>query len=81
MANLAHEQCVPCTGGVPVLDDGEISELHMTTPMWEVFSAEGSKRLRRSFKFDTYVDGLVFATRVGQAGGRAGSSPDDHDWL
>lgn len=67
MENLAQEQCVPCTGDVPALTDDQINDLHMTTPMWKVTEADGVKRLRRTFDFDNYLDGVEFASRVGKA--------------
>ncbi len=66
METLAQEQCVPCTGDVPRLNDDEIKELHMNAPMWEVADAEDGKQLQRSFDFERYPDGLIFATRVGR---------------
>ena len=66
MANLAQELCVPCQGDVPALTDDAISELHLQTPMWEVANVDGVKRLRRTFKFDHYLDGVEFASRVGK---------------
>ncbi len=66
MANLAQELCVPCKGDVPALTDDEISELHLQTPMWQVADVDGVKRLRRNFKFDNYLDGVEFASRVGK---------------
>jgi 4a-hydroxytetrahydrobiopterin dehydratase len=65
MDSLIHEQCVPCTGDVPALTDAEIQELHLYAPMWEVVEAEGVKWIRRTFAFDTYGDGVIFASRIG----------------
>ena len=65
MERLAQERCIPCTGDVPQLTDPEIRELHLSAPMWEVAEVEGMKRLRRSFKFERYGDGVIFASRVG----------------
>ncbi len=67
MESLGQEHCVPCTGDVPQVTAEEIQELHLNTPMWDVAEAGGVKRLRRTFAFDKYPDGLIFATRVGRA--------------
>jgi len=66
MEQLAQEQCVPCTGDVPKLSDDEITALHMNTPMWEVAEADGTKQIQRTFDFERYPDGLIFASRVGR---------------
>ena len=66
MAKLAQELCVATKGDVPALTDDEISELQLQTPMWEVAEDGGVKRLRRTFKFDNYLDGVEFALRVGK---------------
>ena len=66
MEKLAQEQCVPCTGNVPKLTDEQISELHLNAPMWEVADKAGVQQLQRTFDFEHYEDGLIFATRVGR---------------
>jgi len=66
MDTLKQEHCVPCTGDVPKLSDDEIQELHMSAPMWEVAEVDGVKQIQRTFDFDRYPDGLIFASRVGR---------------
>ena len=66
MENLAQEQCVTPKGDVPKLSDAEIQELHLNAPMWEVADAEGGKQLQRTFDFDRYPDGVIFASRIGR---------------
>jgi 4a-hydroxytetrahydrobiopterin dehydratase len=66
METFAHEQCVPCRGGVPPLTDPEIDALRLNTPMWDVVDVGGVRQLRRTFAFDAYPDALAFTMRVGQ---------------
>jgi 4a-hydroxytetrahydrobiopterin dehydratase len=66
MEKLAQEKCVPCTGSEPQVTAEELDELRLNTPMWDVAEVSGVKRLRRTFDFDKYTDGLIFATRVGR---------------
>lgn len=66
METLAQERCVPCTGDVPAVSSAEMDELRLSTPMWNVAEEAGVNRLRRTFEFDKYTDGLIFATRVGR---------------
>ncbi len=65
MDKLAQEHCIPCTGAVPQASDEEVKELRLNTPMWEVAEVGGIRRLQRTFDFERYADGLIFATRVG----------------
>jgi 4a-hydroxytetrahydrobiopterin dehydratase len=66
MEKLAQEQCVPCKGDVPKLSDDEINQLHLSAPMWEVAEVDGVKQIQRTFDFERYPDGLIFASRVGR---------------
>ncbi|MBI1256768.1 MAG: 4a-hydroxytetrahydrobiopterin dehydratase [Chloroflexi bacterium] len=66
MEKLAQEQCVPCTGDVPKLSDAEIQELHMNVPMWAVADGDEGKQIERTYEFERYPDGLIFASRVGR---------------
>ncbi|MEP7292202.1 MAG: 4a-hydroxytetrahydrobiopterin dehydratase [Chloroflexota bacterium] len=65
MENLAQEHCIPCTGDVPALTDAEIKEMHLYAPMWSVTEEDGVDQIERTFDFDKYEDGLIFAQRVG----------------
>lgn len=78
MSELASGSCVPCRGGVPTLDDGEIHEYLPQVPSWEVVEVEGIKRLRRSFAFENFRDAMEFAVRVGELAEREGHHPDLH---
>jgi 4a-hydroxytetrahydrobiopterin dehydratase len=62
---LLQEECVPCTGEVPKLTEEEIKQYWLETPMWEVTEQDGVKRLRRTFKFQSYAEALSFAHEVG----------------
>lgn len=66
MASFAQETCIPCTGSVPAATDAEIQELRLNTPMWAIVTEDDIQRLRRTFDFDKYADGLLFTLRVGR---------------
>ncbi|RPI52144.1 MAG: 4a-hydroxytetrahydrobiopterin dehydratase, partial [Chloroflexi bacterium] len=67
MPSLSQEQCVPCRGGEPTLDQFEIEELRPKVPEWEVLEVEGEKRLRRAFRFKNFQQALDFTNAVGAA--------------
>jgi 4a-hydroxytetrahydrobiopterin dehydratase len=66
MDTLAQETCAPGSSEMVKLSPEEIKELHMNAPMWETVTLDGVESLRRSFEFDKYTDGLIYATRVGR---------------
>jgi 4a-hydroxytetrahydrobiopterin dehydratase len=63
--SLHEQKCVPCRGGVPTLSDSEIEELRAGVPGWHVTVVEGSKALRRVFKFRDFAQALAFTDKVG----------------
>jgi len=67
MPSLSQEQCVPCRGGEPVLDQFEIDELKPKVPEWQVLEEEGVMRLRRQFRFKDFQQALDFTNAVGAA--------------
>jgi 4a-hydroxytetrahydrobiopterin dehydratase len=77
MENLAQERCIPCSGDVPPLSEDQIKELHLYAPMWEIVETDGVKKLRRTFNFEKYEDGLIFTSRVG----RLAEEQDHHPTL
>lgn len=54
------------------LTDGQINEQLSTTPSWQV---EG-RELSKLFEFDSYKDGLVFASAVGYLADQLNHHPD-----
>jgi 4a-hydroxytetrahydrobiopterin dehydratase len=64
VSKLSKAECVPCRSGDPSLADGEIKELQVQVPEWNVIEIEGIKRLERSFKFKDYVGAMGFTTQV-----------------
>jgi 4a-hydroxytetrahydrobiopterin dehydratase len=63
MSELAKKQCIPCSGGVPPLDEEAQSRLHGQISDWEI--VEGH-HLRRVFGFDDFAGALRFVNRVGE---------------
>ena len=74
MSELAGKQCVPCRGGVPSLDRGEIQRLsQLLGNGWEVVEEH---HLEKLFEFNDFVDALAFTNRVGVLAEEQGHHPD-----
>lgn len=74
--DLKDKKCVPCETGTPPLTQDQIEPLLKQLKLdWEVI--EG-KKIKYEFKFDTYIDGLKFSSRVGQMAEEEGHHPNIH---
>jgi 4a-hydroxytetrahydrobiopterin dehydratase len=75
MDMLTQMKCVACRKGEPTVTEAEIAELHPQIPDWEIVEHKGIKRLKRTFKFDNFVQALAFTNRVGQIAEAEGHHP------
>ncbi|HXF82914.1 MAG TPA: 4a-hydroxytetrahydrobiopterin dehydratase [bacterium] len=75
MADLAHQQCVPCRGGEPPMTEAEIAAMAPQVPDWQVVERDGIKRLQRVFTFPNFAEALDFTTRVGRLAEAEGHHP------
>src|SRR3989344_5251335 len=75
MANLAAKKCVPCEAGTPPLQEERILELLKEVPTWEV---KENKRIEKTFKFKTFLEGIYFVDRVANLAEVEGHHPDIH---
>ncbi len=65
MAQLEHETCIPCEGGVPKASPAVVTDLARQVPDWHVVTRDAVDRLERVFRFPNFVDALAFTNRVG----------------
>ena len=65
MTDLAHQDCVPCRGGIPPLRASEIAIILPNLPGWQIHEMDGVPRLIRVFPFKKYLDGLAFSNKIG----------------
>ena len=65
--DLRGETCEACRPDSPMVTEAEAAELLRQIPAWEVVEVKGQHRLRRVFPFRTWMDGIRFATQVGEA--------------
>ena len=71
---LCELSCVPCRGGVPPLDEPEISELLAELhDGWEVVDKH---HLTRTFKSPDFATALEFVNNVGTIAEQQGHHPD-----
>ena len=72
-ADLADEKCVPCKGGTPPLDSGQIALLLPRVVGWRV---EEGKKLIKSFRFRDWVEAVAFVNEVSPIAEAEGHHPD-----
>jgi 4a-hydroxytetrahydrobiopterin dehydratase len=75
MSDLAAKTCVPCRGGVPPLQGGEIEKLFSQIEGWEVV---GEHHLTKTYRFKDFKQALDFTNRVGALAEEQGHHPDIH---
>lgn len=61
---LAHERCEACQAGASKLSEAELNEFLKALPNWEQFDQQGVCKLRRSFIFKRYAQGLAFTNAL-----------------
>ena len=74
-SDLANQECVPCKGGVPPLDEAERAKLleALGPNGWEVAAGH---HLWKEYKFPNFVDALAFVNKVGAVAEAQGHHPD-----
>ena len=73
MTDLASRECVPCRGGVPPLEGGEVENLIKELDGWEV--VEGH-HLLKNYEFKDFREALAFVNAVGRLAEEQGHHPD-----
>ena len=73
MTDLASRECVPCRGGVPPLEGGEVENLIKELDGWEV--VEGH-HLLKNYEFKDFREALAFVNGVGRLAEEQGHHPD-----
>ncbi len=74
--DLSQKKCVSCEIGAPPLSSHEYGLLLKQLKLdWEVIE---NKKIKHEFKFDTYLEGLEFAQKVGKLAQDEGHHPSIH---
>jgi 4a-hydroxytetrahydrobiopterin dehydratase len=65
MDDLRQMKCVTVRGGVPPLDETQITHYKPQVPDWQLIEVDGIRRLQRVFKFKNFTEALAFTNKVG----------------
>lgn len=84
--DLATKKCIPCEAGTPPMAKDEAKELLSQVSDWELVDEEGPTvprlrgvkklKIRKRFKFDSYMGGVDFVNRVAKIAEDEGHHPD-----
>lgn len=76
--DLAGKKCVPCEVGMPPMGWGEAEKLLAEVSGWELVDLLSGKglKIRKRFKFNTYMDGVEFVNKVAKIAEEEGHHPD-----
>ncbi len=74
--DLTQKKCIPCGFGTPPLTKDQYEPLLKQLKLdWEVIE---EKKIRHEFKFQSYLEGLEFAQKVGQLAEEENHHPNVH---
>lgn len=76
MSDLVEKECIPCKGGVPPLDQRELTELlDKLGGGWRVVDGH---HLEKEYRFGDFRTALDFTNRVGELAEAQKHHPDIH---
>lgn len=70
--DLAQKKCIPCEGGMPPLNEGEIEKLLKHVDGWEV----EDNRLTKQFNFKNFREAMGFVNKIAEIAESEGHHPD-----
>ena len=77
MSDLADKKCIPCEGGIPGFDIGEIHKYLKKVDGWDVKNNEDkSFYLVKDFKFKNFEESQNFVIKVGNIAEEENHHPD-----
>jgi 4a-hydroxytetrahydrobiopterin dehydratase len=66
MNKLSQSTCEACTADTPGVTDEELKELIAFVPEWDIEIHNEVMQLKRTFKFNNFVNALAFTNKVGE---------------
>lgn len=75
MDDLTKKHCIPCESGDPPVPEEKEDELKVQVPDW-LLLRDGEHKLRRQFKFKTFMDAIAFTNKVADIAEKEGHHPD-----
>ena len=77
MEDLSKKKCVPCEGGIPSFNLGEIHKYLKKVDGWDVKKNENENfYLLKEFKFENFINAQDFVNKVGKIAENEGHHPD-----
>jgi len=73
--SIVNMRCEACRADAPHVTEAEMARLLLQVPQWEILEQDGSKRLRRRFRFDSFAQALTFTNDVGVIAEEEGHHP------
>lgn len=74
MSELASKTCVPCRGGIPPLEGGDLAKLHeQLEDGWAIVE---DHHLSRTYTFPDFAEALAFVNLVGEIAEDQNHHPD-----
>ena len=72
---LASLKCVPCRGGVPLMEQGKVKLMLDVVPGWKK-SAGNIDKIEKLFEFKNFREAMVFVNKVAEIAEEEGHHPD-----
>ena len=70
--DLTQKKCIPCEGGMPPLNEGEIEKLLKHVNGWDVEDG----RLTKQFNFKDFREAMGFVNKIAEVAESEGHHPD-----
>ena len=77
MDDLSKKKCVPCEGGIPSFNLGEIHKYLKKVDGWDVKSDDNKTYyLIKDFKFKNFLESQLFVNKIGELADKENHHPD-----
>lgn len=73
--DLASKKCLPCEGGEPPLTMAQAQDYLKEVNNWELVD-DGSLKIKKQFKFPSYMDGIKFVDKIAALAESEGHHPE-----
>ena len=74
--DLASKKCVPCEVGTSPMSREKAQEYLKEVKDWELIDENGGFKIRKRFKFDSYLAGVDFVNKIAKIADMEGHHPD-----
>jgi len=75
MTELAQCDCEACKIGAPLASEAERQDMMSQIPDWEIVTVDNIDRLIRRYKFNNFVDAMVFTNAIAELAETQGHHP------